>query len=1085
MRQSGSSRVEAPAQTAGKEGIRILLLCIALVIVAILAGLISMLLVHSALDQLESGRAEIDGNRRQLYNSGASIERNLADARAVIGYILFQTARLEQSDKSARPLGELNKSIRELQDILPAGSLAQHSAELDSVASSFVALHYSALNWRTQYELQQEELATQRPLERVRDYLRQLQAANESFMRERHLRQQDLMEKLVNSGSLGTDARTREVLDQYIENTRYNISAMRAELIDISRLVESLANAATPEELATIRTQRLEPALDNLYQHAQTIRADLGDWSAPDVDQISELRTLILGPAANPPAHSTSYDAPIALYDALARGILLREGRDQLNENLHTLAGDVENSLTTVMDVVHRYLIQLDSEAEQSSRETWDSLVLTLASSAGIFLLIVVFILRAVRNQVTQLNSLKLQAEDASRAKNQLMRRMQESETRQRTIMETMFGALITTDEEGNIETFNPAAELMFGYQAHEIVGKTALVLVPENKRAKYSAAVMGMMANNGSTLRKDLNLTACRKDGSEFPVSLAISNMNIGGRLMYTGMAMDITDRCEAEARILEAKEKAESSDRAKSEFLATMSHEIRTPMNGILGMSELLLESRLNSRQYQLASRIQQSGRLLLHLINDVLDLSRIEANRLHLDPQPFDIYELITESGLLFHEQAKQKGLEMHCNIDPGIHNVWLGDSTRLRQIINNLMANAIKFTHSGNVTLALAASDITATDAALRFSVRDTGIGIGRDAQECIFESFSQADSSTTRCYGGSGLGLTICKKLVELMHGEIGIISDAGKGSEFWFTIRLPRAAVAARETVPTRINWHTARPLNATVLLVEDNVINREVATYMLESMHCKVTSATDGAEALELLERDHFDLILMDCQMPVMDGYRATGEIRAREARQADPHIPIVALTANAMSDARDKCLAAGMDDYLSKPLTMESLYRTLAGNLQQPQQDAGAEVVRITPITAAQGTEQTFNPAYLNEYRALDGGDRLQERIITLYLQTAPQHMQDMHAALQHNDAHSLSRTAHTFKSSCAQLGAEKLAALCNRLDTLARSGSLQGAVKIMERIEIEYARLSRILGNQRQTAMPAEPVTLEIAH
>lgn len=1090
MTQTGSSRAATTMPTSDKESRRILLLCVILVIVAIIAGFISMILVHSALDHLESNRLEIDRSRRLLYDSAAGIERNLADARAVITNILYQPGRLEQPARNARSLGQLNRNIRDLQDILPAGALDKYSSELDKVASNFVALHYSALNWRTRHELHQEEISAQRPLEKVRDYLRQLQAASDAFIRERRLQQNQLLEQLADTRGPEIDSHTREIVNQYLENARYNISAMRAELIDISRLVESLANAATLDEILLIREQRLEPALENLRQHEASIRKELGGWSSPDTDQIGELSTLIFGPAGEKPETMPATQVTIPLYRALVRNLLLQEGRDQLNERLHTLASDVENSLTTVMGVVHQNLKNLDGKFDENSRETWDGLLVTQAASAGIFLLIVAFILQAVRNQVNQLTALKRKAEDASRAKNQFMRRMQESEIRQRTIMETMFGALITTDEEGNIEIFNPAAEQMFGYQAREIIGKTALMLIPERKHMKYSVALMDKMGNNGSTLRKDINITARRRDGSEFPVSLAISNMVIDGRQKYTGMVMDITDRCEAEARILEAKEKAESSDRAKSEFLATMSHEIRTPMNGILGMSELLLESRLNSRQYKLASRIQQSGKLLLHLINDVLDLSRIEANRLQLDPEPFDIYELITETGLLFHEQATRKGLEMHCNIAPGMHNAWFGDINRMRQIINNLMANAIKFTHAGSVTLALEAIDLKDNDACLRFSVSDTGIGISQEAQAHIFDSFSQADGSTTRRYGGSGLGLTICRKLVQLMGGEIGVNSRPDTGSEFWFTLRLPRASNIPKDSGSPHVDWHTARPLNASILLVEDNIINREVATYMLESMHCKVTTAADGAEALSLLANDHFDLILMDCQMPVMDGLKATCEIRSIEAQHPKRHTPIVALTANAMSDAREKCLAAGMDDYLSKPLTVELLYNTLSSQLQRSRTGErptdNVRVVQLAPAASfSKPTGLTFNPAYLDEYIRPDSGEQLKLKIIDLYLQTAPQHMRELLNAIQQGDARALSRTAHTFKSSSAQLGAEKLAALCDRLDLLGRSGSAQGTQALLEQVECEFSLVRKILQRERRAPDAVRQTTLEIVH
>jgi PAS domain S-box-containing protein len=1085
MRQEGMSRTGITTSQDGRESLRILLLCATLVLVALVAGFISMLLVKSAFDHLDSDRAEIDRNRRLLYNSAASIERNLADARAIISIILYKTDRLELADKSARPLGELNKNIRDLRELLPPETLMKFSDELDNVASSFVALHYSALNWRTRHDLHKRETDGQNPLEKVRDYLRQLQAANDAFITEQRLRQGQLIEKLANTSGGDTGMNARDIVSQYIENTRYNISAIRAELIDISRLVESLANAASLDELLVIREQRLEPGLDTLRKHVEAIRLEHGPVPSPELAHITELRTLIFGASGDTSAISHTTDGNLPLYDALARKLLLDEGRDLLNKRLYALTANIEDSLTRVMALVQQYLGQLDNSFDEKSGETWTKLLATQVSSAGIFLLIVAFVFQAVRNQVRQLTTLKTRAEAASRAKNQFMQRMQESETRQRTIMNTIFGALITADDEGNIESFNPAAEQMFGYRAGEIIGKNALMLVPKEKHISYSVAVMGMTGSSEGTLKKDFTISARRRDGSEFPVSLAISNMMIEGRHMYTAIVMDITDRIEAETSILEAKEKAESSDRAKSEFLATMSHEIRTPMNGILGMSELLLDSRLNSRQYQLISRIQQSGRLLMHLINDVLDLSRIEANRLQLNPEPFDIYALIAETGLLFHDQATHKKLELHCDIEPGMDHTWIGDITRLRQVLNNLMANAIKFTHTGSVTLSLEAGDITPHDACLRFAVRDTGIGISKQAQSHIFDSFSQADGSTTRRYGGSGLGLTICRKLVHLMDGEIGVISDDDRGSEFWFRVRLPRTEASARAAVPAQVEPKDIHPLDADILLVEDNMINREVATYMLESMQCRVTVAADGSEALVLLKTHDFDLILMDCQMPVMDGYRATSEIRRSEAELPDHHVPIVALTADVMNDACEKCLAAGMDDYLSKPLTLAALYTTLSGHLlNHKPANSKHPASRTETATAAGSASATFNPSCLDEFRIAGSDTDLMDRIINLYLQTAPQHMQELRDAVLRKDARALSRTAHTFKSSCAQLGAERLAELCNRLDMLGREGSLTGAERIIEEMEKEYGQVNAVLRREVRAAHDNTQSSLEIA-
>lgn len=1086
MKQAGSSRTEIAPPAADKASLRILLLCTGLVVTALLAGFISTLLVQNAFEDLEADREQMMRHRMQVSNYIAGIERNLGQARAVIGNILYKTNHPHTLDSRSDSLGALNGDIRALQKLLAAESLVPLSNEFDRVASELVVLHYSAENWRTQYVSHMDETGMQQPLARVRDSLDEFELQVASATLPNQPRQGQPLKETIDVLPNTSGAHEQAFQNQYPAHGRTFIGTILSDLTDIERHIDSMANSDNLDELAETGKNGLEPKIDTLRQHLRTLTAIHGVAHPLDARLVENIAAQLFGHAAADPDSTTNTD-DIPLYDALVRGITLQNEREKLNDRLDVLTGVVSNNLARVSAVVQEHIAQLDTIANERSAKARGNLLLTQISSAALFLLIGGFILQAVRNQVNQLTTLKKDAEDASDAKNRFMQRLQASETRQRTIMDTMSSALITTDEDGNIETFNTAAEQLFGYRADEIIGKNALTLIPDRKQTKYFVAFMQLMESGKEpTLQKDIRIIAHRRDGGEFPASLAVSDMIIDGRRIYNGIVMDITDRCEVEARIMEAKEKAEASDRAKSEFLATMSHEIRTPMNGIIGMTDLLLKSRLNSTQLRLASRIQQSGRLLLHLINDILDLSRIEANRLQLEPEPFDIYELVTETGLLFHEQARKQGLELHCNIAPAMHNIWIGDTTRLRQIIINLMANALKFTHTGSVTLALEISDETQQDACLRISVKDTGIGISNAAQAHIFESFSQADGSTTRRYGGSGLGLTICRQLVDLMGGNIGVNSASGAGSEFWFTVRLPRAEAAAMGTGHLRIERSRSHNLDARILLVEDNLVNREVATYMLESMRCQVTVAADGVEALSLLETNDFELVLMDCQMPVMDGYETTREIRARESNATGHHIPIVALTANAMSDARDKCLAAGMDDYLSKPLTMEAMYATLKDQLDRSRSGNARQALAVTPARAVGSRrEQTLNPAYLDEFRTLENGDHLADRIINLYLQKASGYLQELRNALLQDDAQALSRTAHMFRSGNAQLGAEVLAGLCSRLDRLGRSGSTQGAGETIRQVEQEYERVSNALSHARASGPRGTPAALEILH
>ncbi len=806
----------------------------------------------------------------------------------------------------------------------------------------------------------------------------------------------------------------------------------------------------------------------------------------------------------------------------------------------------------------------------------------------------------------------------------QAERALKENEKRFRQLFNQSVDALFVHDETGQIIDCNAEACRSLGYSREEMLSLSvrdfATNLVPEEeKHSKESDTVWqrATVSDPGTGIQGIHLGEHRRKDGTTFPVEVRVGPADYGGKRMILASARDITEHRRAEEELKEAKEQAEAASRAKSEFLANMSHEIRTPMNGVIGMTGLLLDTDLDPEQREYAETVRSSGEALLAIINDILDFSKIEAGKMDIEKIDFDLRNTAEETLNLLAERAHAKGLESASLVESDVPVALRGDPGRLTQVLTNLLGNAIKFTEEGEVVLRAALDEETDDAVVVRFSVTDTGIGMTEDQRSRLFQPFSQADASTTRRYGGTGLGLAISKQLVEMMGGKIGVESEPGEGSTFWFTARFEKQPEGIRITPSRRadlrdlrvlvvdnkanrkivhgqvISWdmksgmaedgqsalkilrraaqegepydlaivdlqmpgmdsmelasrikadpsiastrlilltslglrgdaeqarrvgfgayltkpvrqsklfdaiatvmshpagevsapqHDEAPIvtrrsvreaqarprerlaRAHVLVAEDNQVNQKVAVRMLERLGYRADVAANGLEALESLSRIPYAAVLMDVQMPEMDGYEATAEIRRREGTEG--RTPIIAMTANAMQGDREKALEAGMDDYVPKPVKPEQLETVLERWIAQ-QEPSKPDVVAKAPDddpTSSDGAEAPLDESVLAGLRELqeEGEPDILNELIEMFLTDVPPQLVGLQEAMEAGDAQSVERIAHTLKGSCGNMGAVKMVALCSELEEIGRFGNLSRAPVLISRLEEEFGHV-----------------------
>ncbi|MBF0627128.1 MAG: PAS domain S-box protein [Magnetococcales bacterium] len=622
--------------------------------------------------------------------------------------------------------------------------------------------------------------------------------------------------------------------------------------------------------------------------------------------------------------------------------------------------------------------------------------------------------------------------------------------------------AVVITDLHGIIEYVNPKFTHNTGYSREEAIGQhTRMLKSGHTARDEYQtlwASILEGQEWHGEFLTR-------KKDGALFWESASISPLRVGsGEIThFVAIKEDITERKEINDQLRAAKAAAEDANRAKSEFLANMSHEIRTPMNAIIGMTALCLHTKVNPKQENYLRKIERAAHSLLRILNDILDFSKIEAGRLEMEAAPFRIRDVVEHLATLLALPAEEKGLAFAVRVADEVPEHLVGDALRLGQVLINLTGNAVKFTARGEVVVAVGVARREEQGVELRFAVRDTGIGLTPEQQGRLFQSFSQADSSTTRRYGGTGLGLSISKRLVEMMRGAFEVQSVFGEGSEFAFTawFGLPGeealAKLAAKAvTRPVEAYGRMLREVaGLPVLLVEDNAFNQQVATDLLELAGLTVRIAVNGEEAVQALEDGPYLVILMDLQMPVMDGLEATRRIRALEAGRV---VPIVAMTANVMSGERDHCLAVGMNDYLSKPVDVDLLFSTLV-RLLCPEGAALLAAPVVAEQVAADPASEVRLPALPGIERdgavARLGGNRgLYINLLFRFLEGHRASDQEVRQALEAGDPALAIRLLHTLKGVAGSIGATALQAL-----------SLTMEQELGQGIALEEARLSAL--------------------
>lgn len=629
--------------------------------------------------------------------------------------------------------------------------------------------------------------------------------------------------------------------------------------------------------------------------------------------------------------------------------------------------------------------------------------------------------------------------------KKHAQQKLKESEHKLRQIIDTSLDAVITIDRKGMITEWSQQASAIFGYRRDEVIGELmSNIIIPEKYKTAHNNGMEHYnKTGHGPVLNKRIEITAVDKNGREFPIELSITPIEVDGRHSFSGFIRDITDRKKAENDLIKAKQDAEQARLAEQQFLANMSHEIRTPMNAVIGMTHLMYETKPTDAQKEYLDALRFSADSLMGIINNILDISKIEAGELEFEQRAFDLKELLINLQQTFQFKVKEKPVSVIVDIDSDLHNLVIGDSVRLNQVLTNLLGNASKFTQRGTIgvraKLVKKESDIFW----IEFDVHDTGIGIDKKNVNSIFENFKQADTSITRRYGGTGLGLAIVKQIVELQNGKIDVKSVASKGSNFIITLPFKDAGVkVAEKVVKDEPDQNVDDLLRKTkILVVEDNPMNQKLIKKIFDLWECPLDIANHGLEALEILEKKTYDIILMDIHMPELDGCETTFRIRHNK-ENPNTNIPIIALTAAALLEEKNRAFKFGMNDFLTKPFSPALLKKTLLkwldfdyqnGNMKKEEEKGSIEEARTV----------TMDMAYLSELGMNDTTFVIE--MIEIFLREIPIAIDNLKGAYAKENWSAVCDTAHRVKSNFMMMGMSEQQQAASSIETMIKKDEI----------------------------------------